>query len=92
MVQTGDRSKRVERTDVEFPLWRKKVDNSIFRHGGTTGPNWAAKMWDLDHFFPGMRGKKDESSRTILRFEKSQFEGWVTDLTGSFCTKRFDRN
>jgi hypothetical protein len=29
---------KVERSDVEFPIWRKKVDKSLFEHNGTTVP------------------------------------------------------
>ena len=32
---------RLERSDVEFPIWRKKVDKSLFEHNGTTVPEWA---------------------------------------------------
>ena len=41
------RSARTERSDIEYPLWRKKVDNSIFRSKGTTVPMWACRMWEL---------------------------------------------
>jgi len=39
---------KAERTNVECPLWRKKVDNSIFRDAGTTIPNWACDLWKFD--------------------------------------------
>ncbi|MBM3514710.1 MAG: hypothetical protein FJX59_13505 [Alphaproteobacteria bacterium] len=81
MSEAGTRSKRIERADIEFPLWRRKVDNSIFRDAGTTIPNWAARMWELDRVFPGIRGKRDESSQVILKFQGRDFAGWVT------CTK-----
>ena len=29
-----------ERKDVEFPLWRKKVDGSLFQHAQTVVPDW----------------------------------------------------
>ena len=36
---------KYERSNVEFPIWRKKVDKSLFEHNGTTIPEWACKMW-----------------------------------------------
>jgi len=81
MSSLGARSKRIERTDIEFPLWRKKVDNSIFRDGGTTVPNWAARMWEFDRLFPGVFGKTDDRARVVLHFATRTYAGWVT------CTK-----
>jgi len=48
---------KVERTDVDFPLWRKKVDSSLFRYNGTTVPNWVCKVWRLDDVFQSVGGK-----------------------------------
>jgi hypothetical protein len=36
-----------ERDDVKFPMWRKKIDSTIFE-SGTPIPQWVAKMWDLE--------------------------------------------
>ncbi|MCJ7443612.1 MAG: hypothetical protein MUO26_03630 [Methanotrichaceae archaeon] len=38
---------KLERSDIEFPLWRKKVDKSLFEHNGTPTPNCACQMWGL---------------------------------------------
>jgi len=32
---------KLERSKIEYPLWRKKVDSSIFDYKGTTIPTWA---------------------------------------------------
>tara|TARA_B100000700_G_C14795092_1_gene737823 strand:- start:61 stop:198 length:138 start_codon:yes stop_codon:yes gene_type:complete len=41
---------KIERSKVDFPLWRKKVDKSLFEHNGTTIPLWACEMWSLPVF------------------------------------------
>jgi hypothetical protein len=52
IVQTARRknkqTQKTERANIKFPLWRKKVDNSIFRDLGTTVPNWVCDLWDFD--------------------------------------------
>lgn len=67
-----------ERTNVEFPLWRKKVDSSLFQHNGTTIPKWACKMWNLEAVFPGFEGKKSPTSQVPITFIKQTFKGQVT--------------
>jgi hypothetical protein len=42
---------KVERSDVDYPLWRKKVDSSLFRQNGTTIPQWTCKMWEIEQDF-----------------------------------------
>ena len=53
---------RNERTNVDFPLWRKKVDSSLFQHNGTLIPKWVCKAWNLDCTFPRLKGKRDPKS------------------------------
>ena len=77
-----------ERTKVEFPLWRKKVDSSLFQHNGTTIPKWACRMWDLETVSPGRKGKKDEQSNITIVFNKKSFVG---QITCSWPTKRADK-
>ena len=35
---------KLERSNVDFPLWRKKVDKSLFEHNGTHIPSWACEI------------------------------------------------
>ena len=68
---------RTERTNVGFPLWRKKVDNSIFRDKGTTVPMWACRMWDFDNVFPGLVKTADPISSVSIQFNQKRFDGKV---------------
>ena len=38
---------KFERSNVKHPLWRKKVDASLFNYKGTTIPTWACDMWGI---------------------------------------------
>ena len=68
----------IERTNVDFPLWRKKVDRSLFQHNGTAIPNWVCNAWSLDGVFPGFKGKRDENSMISIRFNRKEYDGNVT--------------
>ena len=61
---------KLERSNVEFPLWRKKVDSSLFEYMGTTIPFWACSMWDIPSFFAKCISKKDPDSEVAIKFEK----------------------
>jgi len=69
---------KLERSNVDYPLWRKKVDSSLFQYNGTTIPNWACRMWGIQDDFCNCVSKKDPSSKVQIEFKEKQFEGWVT--------------
>lgn len=50
---------KTERSDVQFPLWRKKVDSSLFKYKGTTIPIWVCKMWNISKQFYHCNSKSD---------------------------------
>jgi len=79
---------KTERTDVDFPLWRKKVDSSLFLYNGTTIPKWVCKVWNLDELFPGLKGKRDPTSEVAVTFKKKPFVG---QITCSWPKKRADK-
>jgi hypothetical protein len=59
LPRKNKQTERTERADVRFPLWRKKVDNSIFRDLGTTVPTWVCRNWQFDAQFPGILKSSD---------------------------------
>jgi hypothetical protein len=69
---------KLERSDVEFPLWRKKVDKSLFEHSGTTIPVWACRMWNLVPCFGEICSRLDERAKVTVSFEGVDYEGWIT--------------
>ena len=72
---------KLERSDVDYPLWRKKVDSSLFRYNGTTIPNWACKIWKIAKDFSKCSSRRDPSSKVQVDFQESKYEGWVTIAT-----------
>ncbi|MGV3530574.1 MAG: hypothetical protein ACO1OO_16855 [Flavisolibacter sp.] len=69
---------KFERSDVKFPLWRKKVDSSLFNKAHTPIPNWCAKAWDMKRIFGTNTSKKNSVSHVQIKFEKQFYEGRVT--------------
>ena len=69
---------KLERSDVDHPLWRKKVDSSVFRYNGTTIPNWACRMWKINEDFVSCISKKNPSSSVKVEFKEKTFDGWIT--------------
>ena len=78
-----------ERRDVQFPLWRKKVDGSLFQR---TIPDWVKHGVSILLMFFKNRAKHP-SSKVAVEFidgKKSTFhEGWVT--TTKFGEKWADK-
>lgn len=67
-----------ERSNVEFPLWRKKVDKSLFEHRGTTIPTWACRMWGIPDLFKDVTSRKTKQSKVTIQFVNKSYEGYVT--------------
>jgi len=70
-----------ERSHVEHPLWRKKVDFSLFghrTHGGTTIPHWLWSMWHIEDLFGECASERDPRSKVGVHFEGQRFDGHVT--------------
>ncbi len=67
----------VERSNVKYALWRKKVDKSVFDHSGTVVPLWVEDLWGLkDLEIPTL--KKDPKALVKITFEKQEFTGSLT--------------
>ena len=69
---------KLERSDVDHPLWRKKVDSSLFRQNGTTIPHWTCKMWEIEKGFSQCTSRNNVESEVKIEFKGKQFKGWVT--------------
>ena len=68
----------IERSDIEHPLWRKKVDSSLFEHLGTVIPGWLSKQWNIGQRFSTVTSKKSPLSNTAISFGGQTFPGSVT--------------
>jgi hypothetical protein len=69
---------KTERNDVGFPLWRKKVDKTLFMHGSTPIPTWAGSMWSIPTHFSESNSRSDPRTKVTIKFGNRTFPGWVT--------------
>ena len=67
---------KTERSDVEFPLWRKKVDASLL-NGVTPIPKWVCKMWALPTLFKD-NSAKAQKQEVQIRFASHRYEGYIS--------------
>ena len=70
---------KFERTNIKHPLWRKKVDSSIFKYDATTMPNWICRAWGIDTMFKGVTSKNHSKSPIKITFNNKIWNGWVTE-------------
>ena len=66
---------KLERSNIKFPLWRKKVDASILEAGSTPIPSFLHQQWNIVHLFGDSSSKK--KGEVNIYFEGSKFEGVV---------------
>src|SRR5271166_5369662 len=69
---------KLERSNVEFPIWRKKVDRSLFEYNGTAIPAWACRMWNLMPIYGEVTSQKDTCCSAKIIFERNTHAGRVT--------------
>jgi hypothetical protein len=69
---------KLERSNIEFAVWRKKVDKSLFEHNGTTIPEWACRMWSLQQMYGDVTSRNDPKSKALITYEGSEYPAWVT--------------
>jgi hypothetical protein len=67
--------RKTERTKVDFPMWRKKVDKSIFKEKSTPIPEWVSKIWNLDHHFKNVNSIKEDKSKVLIEFQGNTHSG-----------------
>ena len=73
---------KLERSNVDFPIWRKKVDSSLFAYRGTTNPTWACNMWNIQSFLGYMNSKTTERYTRISKTSFSNFKNPIEGLIG----------
>jgi len=77
MKQRKATNKR-ERRNVNFPMWRKKIDNSIFDDSNTPLPNWVLKQMNIEKYFPSETNlKKNARNQVCIYFEGNEYFGHV---------------
>src|SRR5690606_19362501 len=60
---------KLERKNIKFPIWRKKVDSSVFNDRAITIPKSFVGFWNVAKFYKGVTGAKDPRSSVEIYFE-----------------------
>ena len=71
-----------ERSDVEQPLWRKKVDGTLFEHSVTIIPRWVCKLWTIPESFSKNNKKNQDGAEVKVKFSGKTYQGWVVWTKG----------
>lgn len=67
-----------ERSNVNFPMWRKKIDNSIFDDNSTPLPIWVVKVMEIEKYFPKKESlNKSKKNEIHIEFDNKSFIGNV---------------
>ena len=69
---------KFERSDIKFPLWRKKVDSSLFNKAHTPIPNWCAKAWNIEAIFGTNTSRKIPAAQVKMKFKSKLYDARVT--------------
>jgi len=70
-----------ERNDIDYPIWRKKVDSSFLNDTVTPIPKWLWEVWDIEEIFDSVRSKNDTHSEVTIYFDGDTYKGNVTFST-----------
>ena len=68
---------KLERKNIQFPLWRKKVDKSILEGNETPIPKFLWKLWDIERLFKKCRSKNHSESLIEIYYKENKFIGQV---------------
>ena len=71
---------KLERSNIEFPLWRKKVDATLFKDAATPIPKWLCSIWDIYAVFNNSFSKKDLISNVEIHFNGIIYSGNVVQI------------
>lgn len=69
---------KFERSDIKHPLWRKKVDSSLFHKMHTPIPNWCATTWKIKDIFGTNTSRKTEGAQVRIKFKGKLYPARVT--------------
>ena len=68
---------KLERSNIEFPLWRKKVDKSLLEDKETPIPKFLWLLWGIEYLFSQYTSSKDPRSSVNILFNKIVYSGAI---------------
>jgi len=70
----------LERKNVDFPLWRKKVDATFLKEGFTPIPKWLIGIWEIDKNFNHVTSKSDQDAQVSIIYKNLEYQGQVSKV------------
>ncbi len=70
----------LERSNVDFPMWRKKVDATFLKDAWTPIPKWLFKFWDIEASFSHVKSKQDPEAIVEIIFNKIFYKAQVSKV------------
>ena len=90
MMKQSRSTSKLERTNIQFPVWRKKVDNSLLRHGQTPIPKWVSENMGLEKVYPCKSSlKKNNLTEAIINFNNHSYKAYVTSKKPDYGYRLF---
>ena len=83
-----------ERSDIEFPVWRKKIDQSFLFENVTPIPKWLWSVWDVEKNFGDVSSKTDNRSVVTINFGGNNYTGHIffsERTSGKICRFSFEQ-
>lgn len=68
---------KLERKNIQFPLWRKKVDKTLLVEGMSPIPSAWVNTWDLDNRFSTSVGFKSKEGQIEIIFKSKSYNGVI---------------
>ena len=76
---------KLERSNIKFPLWRKKVDDSLLEDGITPIPQFLWDQWGIVELFSSINSKKDPKSFISIRLGNKTYVGNIAFTKNNKC-------
>ncbi|CAH7309851.1 conserved hypothetical protein [Vibrio chagasii] len=73
----------LERSNIEFPLWRKKVDGTLLKDANTPIPTWLWRVWEVEETFGAVKSKKDLKGTVSIKYLSQTYQGQVAKIKSS---------
>ena len=83
-----------ERGDIEYPIWRKKVDHSFLNNNVTPIPKWLWQVWKIEDTFGKVRSIRNSNSAVKIKFQNRIYGGNIFFSqrgTGKMCRFSFEQ-
>ncbi len=68
---------KLERSNIKYPLWRKKVDKSFLEGKETPIPNFLLEQWKISEIFQETNSVRDPNSEIKVYFKSYEYCGRI---------------